>query len=117
MESDRRYRDDVGKPGFYLGVSGDAWNRCVEAVKFYVSLHDAGHPVIFYDGEEILRRFKGEDLMGIVPHNVFPVCCDCMFPRRFGRILDFIHVDEEDVEKLGDAIEWLPEHQVEFADP
>ena len=40
-----------------------------------------------------------------------------MFPRRFGRILDFIHVDEEDVEKLGDAIEWLPEHQVEFADP
>ena len=73
VESDRRYRDDVGKPGFYLAVSGDGWSRCVEAVKFYVSLHDAGYPVVFYNGEKILKRFKGEDIVGIVPHNVFPV--------------------------------------------
>ncbi len=117
VASDRRYRSDEGRPGFYLIVRGDAWNRCVEAVKFYVSIHEAGYPVVFDEGENILRRFKGEDIMGIVPRNVFPAYCDCMFPERFGRILDFIHVYDDQIDGLADSIEWLPEHQVELADP
>jgi len=108
--------NDRDGSGFYLCVSGRSWGRSVEAVKFYVAIHDAGYPVYLMDGEDMLRRFRGDVNVGIVPHDVFPRYCEGMFPKRFGRIMDFIHVDEEDVEKLGDAIEWLPEHQVELAD-
>ena len=99
--------------GYYFCVAGDAWNRAVEAVKFYVSIHDAGFPVLFRDADHILSRFLGEDLVGIVPHDTIPVYCDSMFPKHYGKILDFMHVYDDDG-WLGD-VEWLPEIEAELA--
>ncbi|MCI7775449.1 MAG: hypothetical protein MSH55_06700 [Enorma sp.] len=95
--------------GYYYAVSGNAWNRSVEAVSFYVALKRAGLPVILCDARAILARFKGEDLVGVVPRDVIPVYCERMFPKHLGTILDFMHVYDEDIAYFGDKIEWLPE--------
>ena len=97
--------------GYFFEVAGSAWNRAVESVKFYVSIKEAGLPVILYEADPILSRLKGEDYIGIVPHRVFPAYCEDMFPDRYGTILDFMHVYDEDMESFGDKIEWLPEDE------
>lgn len=62
-------------------------------------------------------RFEGCDCVGIVPRRVIPAYCADMFPARFGKILDFTHVYEEDVDVYGDAIEWLPVEPARLAAP
>ena len=37
--------------------------------------------------------------------------CEEMFP---GKVIDFMHVYDEDMVKYGDAIEWLPEEEAEL---
>ena len=93
--------------GFYYQITGK--HRPMESVIFYLTLHDAGLPVLISDAEEILARFDATDYMGIVPHDVFPRYCEGMFPKEYGRVIDFIHVFEEDLEKYKDNIIWLPE--------
>lgn len=101
--------------GYYYAVAGNAWNRSVEAVSFYVALKRAGLPVILRDADAILARFKGEDVVGVVPHDVIPAYCEGMFPKRFGTIQDFMHVYDEDMANFGDKIEWLPEPAAQLA--
>lgn len=98
--------------GYYFCVAGNAWTRAVEAVKFYVSIHDAGFPVLFRDADNILSRFLGDDLIGIVPHETIPTYCESMFPNHYGKILDFMHVYDDDI-WIRD-IEWLPEKEAEL---
>ena len=50
-----------------------------------------------------------ESEIGIVPENSATRYCESRFPEKYGTILDFMHVDEEDMENFGDKIEWLPE--------
>lgn len=111
-------KEEAGKAlensGWYYTVAGNAWNRAVEAVKFYVALKDAHLPVILSDADAILSRFKGEDFIGIVPHRVFPAYCENMFPEKYGTILDFMHIYVEDMESFGDQIEWLPEDEAQL---
>lgn len=102
--------------GYYYVVAGKAWNRSVEAVHFYVALKRAGLPVALNDARAILARFKGEDLVGVVPRDVFPVYCEDMFPKRLGTILDFMHVHDEDMASFGDKIEWLSEPDARLVD-
>ena len=49
--------------------------------------------------------------MGIVPHYVIPKYCEGMFPAKYGRVIDFMHVYEEEMGEYGDQIEWLPEEE------
>ena len=98
--------------GYYFAVAGAAWNRSVEAVNFYVAIHDAGLPVVLRKAEAILARFRGEDIVGIVPHDITPRYCEGMFPEKYGTILDFIHVYDGDLWR--DQIEWLPEEQAKL---
>ena len=44
--------------------------------------------------------------------------CENLFPKKYGDIIDFIHVYGEEMEKFGDAIEWLPEEEarLQFSD-
>ena len=86
----------------------------MESVIFYLTLHDAGLPVLISDAEEILARFDASDYMGIVPHSVIPKYCEGMFPKEYGRVIDFMHVYEEDLEKYKDDIIWLPEEPAEW---
>lgn len=72
-------------------------------------LKRAGLPVILRDARAVLARFKGEDLVGVVPRDVIPVYCESVFPSSLGTILDFMHVYDEDIASFGDQITWLPE--------
>ena len=104
-EAERAQRDG----GYFFAVAGAAWNRSVEAVNFYVAIHDAGMPVVLRKAEAILTRFRGEDMVGVVPRDIIPSYCEGMFPQNYGVILDFIHVYDEDC--WCDQIEWLPEEE------
>lgn len=61
------------------------------------------------DAEEILARFDASDYIGIVPHAVTPKYCESMFPEQYGKVIDFMHVYQEDLEKYKKDIIWLPE--------
>lgn len=113
--SDEEFRASVQSWGYYYVVAGKAWNRAVEAVHFYVALKRAGLPVVLRDALSILARFKGEDLIGVVPRDVIPVYCEGIFPKSYGAILDFMHVCDEDMAAFGDKIEWLPEDEAKLA--
>ena len=99
----------MANAGYYFSVRGKSWGRSVEAVNFFVAIREAGYPVKLEDAKGILARFEGTDLIGIVPENSATRYCESRFPEKYGTILDFMHVDEEDMENFGDKIEWLPE--------
>ena len=61
------------------------------------------------DGSEILARFDGTDYIGIVPRAMTPKYCENLFPDRYGPVIDFMHVYEEEMAEFGTEIEWLPE--------
>lgn len=107
--SDAEFQEAKKAWGYYYAVSGNAWNRSVEAVSFYVALKRAGLPAILCDARAILSRFKGKDLIGVVPRDTIPVYCESMFPKHLGTILDFMRVYDEEMADFGDKIEWLPE--------
>ena len=86
----------------------------MESVNFYLALHDAGLPVLISDAEEILARFDASDYIGIVPHAVIPKYCENMFPKEYGRVIDFMHVYKEDLVQYKDDIIWLPEDSAEL---
>ena len=92
--------------GYYYLIAGK--HRAIEAVQFYTALSKAGLPVLLRDADEILARFEGTDYIGIVPHDVTPAYCEGYFPERYGKVIDFMHVYEEDINLYGDQIEWLP---------
>ena len=106
--SDEEFRAAKQAWGYYYVVAGKAWNRAVGAVLFYVALKRAGLPGVLRDARAILSRFKGEDVIGVVPRDVIPVYYESMFPKCHGTILDFMHVYDEDMAAFGDKIEWLP---------
>ena len=105
--SEAEYRERIACAGYYFRLSGK--HRALEAVTFYLSLSGAGLPVILDNAEEILARLEGTDYVGIVPHHVIPKYCESKFPERCGRVIDFMHVYDENLERLAPAIEWLPE--------
>ena len=100
------------KSGFYFEVCGN--HRPFESVSFYTSLSAAGLPVILSDAEEILARFDGSDYVGIVPHGIIPKYCEELFPKEYGRVIDFMHVYDEEIKKYGKDIIWLPEEHAEI---
>ena len=108
--TEEEYNQRKARAGYYFAVRGKSWGRSVEAVNFFVAIREAGYPVILEDAEGILARFEGTDLIGIVPENCPTRYCEDRFPAKYGTILDFMHVDEEDMENFGNQIEWLPEN-------
>lgn len=70
--------------------------------------------MILSDAEDIMTCFDGTGYVGIVPHSVATRYCEDLFPEKYGDIIDFIHVYGEEMEKFGDAIEWLPEEEAKL---
>lgn len=66
--------------------------------------------VLISSAEEILARYEGTDYIGIVPHSETPKYCESMFPAKYGRVIDFTHVYEDEDEWFG-QIEWIPEEE------
>ena len=110
--SEEDYEKQIENTGYYYVVCGK--HRPLEAVTFYVMLSAAGLPVVLDDADEILARFKGNDYIGIVPHHVIPKYCEEMFPAKYGHVIDFMHIYDEDLETIGDSIEWLPEPEAKL---
>ena len=104
--NEAEYHDLICKSGYYFSVRGK--HRPKESVTFYTALSAAGLPVILEDADEIMARFDGSDYIGIVPHHVLPKYCEELFPATYGHVIDFMHVYKEDLETIGEAIEWLP---------
>lgn len=107
--SESEYKRHSDAAGYYFEVAGIY--RASEAVNFYTALYEAGLPVVLCDAEEILARYDGTGYIGIVPHDCSTRYCERLFPDRFGNIIDFIHVNTEEMVQFGDAIEWLPEDE------
>lgn len=101
--------------GYYFQVAGK--HRASEAVNFYTAIYEAGLPVVLNDAKEILARFEGTDYVGIVPHSVISKYCESMFPAKYGKVIDFMHVYEEELALYGDQIEWLPIEEAVLLNP
>ena len=107
--SEDEYQERIRSSGYFFLIGGK--HRAAEAVRFYTALSAAGLPVLLSDAEDIMTRFDGTGYVGIVPHSVPTRYCEELFPEKYGDIIDFMHVYREEMEKFGDAIEWLPEEE------
>ena len=112
--TDGEYNERLKKAGYYFIISGK--HRPKESVTFYTVLSAAGLPVVLNDAEEILARFEATDYVGIVPRHVVPKYCEGMFPEKYGQVIDFMHVFDEDIAEFGTDIEWLPEEPARLID-
>ena len=110
--SDDEYEERMKTAGYYFEINGK--HRPFESVTFYTALSAAGLPVILDDAEEILARFDGSDFVGIVPHHTIPKYCEGMFPKKYGNVIDFMHVYDDEMVKYKDDIEWLPEEPAQL---
>ncbi len=95
------------KKGYYFVVSGKSFGRAAETINFYVAIKEAGYPIVIDDGDAMLARLRATDYVGIVPHLVPTRYCESLFDEKYGTILDFMHVYDEDLAKFGDKIEWF----------
>ena len=98
--------------GYYFEICGK--HRGEESIKFFVSLREAGLPVVLRDASEIMARYEGTDFIGIVPHRTIPKYCESMFPEKYGNVIDFMHVYSDEYDVLKQYIEWLPEEKAEL---
>ena len=109
------YEKRIASAGYYFLIAG--MHRPFEAVSFYLALSAAGLPVFLSDADAMLARFDGSDLVGIVPHHIFPRYCEDWFPESYGEIIDFMHVYDEEMALYGEAIQWLPPEEAEWREP
>lgn len=76
--------------GWYLSIDGDAWNRTIESVKFYLALHREGLPVYMHKGKQLADRLMEKEKIGVVPRGVFPAYCASLFPDE--EIIDYMNL-------------------------
>jgi len=96
--------------GFYLYLAGDAWNRTIETVKFYLALTRAGVPVILDEAKVLVDRLAEREKIGIVPESVIPAYCESRFPNE--HIIDFMNLPFEDREQYLPFCTWQNEPQI-----
>jgi len=99
--------------GWLLSLAGSSSARIVETVKMAIALYNHGIPFILRDAEEILRMITGTDYIGIVPETVFPRYCHGLFPKN-DRIIDFMNLGFEKVDKIIENTSWYPVKEVEL---
>ena len=99
---------------YLLILDGNAWNRTVETVKFYLALVRNNIPVYLNDAELLADRLTEKEKIGIVPQGVIPKYCDSYFPNE--NIIDFINLpyDKDDTEKMLPYCSWYPIEKIEL---
>ncbi len=96
--------------GYYLNLAGDAWNRTIETVKFYLALQRAGIPVYLSQAQSLADRLAETEKIGIVPQGVFPAYCSSFFPNE--HVIDYMNLPYEDREKFLPFCTWYEEEPV-----
>ena len=97
------YHDDNG---YYLGLNGNIILRKVEIAKIYLALKKNNIPIEIYNVDVIKNALSGNDYIGIVPNDIFPISCESYFKEY--KPLEFINFDKniinhviwQDVEKV-----------------
>lgn len=87
-----------------LIVAGDAWNRTIESVKFYLALRREGLPVYMEKGDLLADRLMETEKIGIVPEGVFPAYCSGFFPEE--TIIDYMNLPFENRDRLAPFCRW-----------
>ena len=103
------YVGNDGK-GYYLSVAGDAWNRTVESVKFYLALRRAGLPVYMHEAKTLSDRLTEKEKIGIVPDGVMPAYCESLFPNE--KVIDFMNLPDENRDELVKHCVWQKEKEI-----
>ncbi len=96
--------------GYTLTVAGDAWNRTIESVKFYLALHRAGLPVYMMEAATLADRLTEKEKIGIVPEGIIPAYCHSYFPKE--HIIDFMNLPDERREEIVLHCVWQEEPAV-----
>jgi len=98
------------KDGYFLYLDGDAWNRTIETVKFYLALTRAGIPVYLIEAHTLADRLAEQEWIGIVPHGVMPAYCESWFPNE--HIIDYMNLPYDDREKFLPFCVWYDEEPI-----
>ena len=98
--------------GWYLSVAGNAWNRTIEAEKFYLALRQDGLPVYMHNGQMLAERLLQNEKIGIVPEGVLPAYCEKYFPDE--QVIDFMNLDYGDRDLLASFCTWQKIPQVKL---
>ena len=69
--------------------------------------------LVLNDADEIATKFDGTGYIGIVPHRMIPAYCESLYPEKYGRVVDFMNLFDEDKDLLP-YVEWLPEEKAEL---
>lgn len=96
--------------GYFLYLAGDAWNRTIETVKFYLALTRAHVPVYLVEAQVLADRLAEKEKIGIVPEGVIPAYCGNWFPNE--HIIDYMNLPDEDRDKFLPFCTWLEEQPV-----
>ncbi len=96
--------------GYFLYLAGDARNRTIETVKFYLALTRAYIPVYLVEAQMLADRLAEKEKIGIVPEGVMPAYCGNLFPNE--HIIDFMNLPDEDREKFLPFCTWHDEQPV-----
>lgn len=103
------------KRGTFLLLDGDSWGRTIETVKFYLALKRKGIPVYLNRGDNLVARLLETENVGIVPKGVMPAYCGDYF-RNEDKVIDYMNLDREDIERFGDKVQWYKEEAVTLLD-
>ena len=110
--SNEEYNQKMVNAGYYFMIAGK--HRTRETIRMYLAIYKAGIPVIINDAEELVARLEATDYVGIVPHDRIPKYCEREFPQKYGIVIDFIHIFDDEILLLKDAIEWIKEDEIEI---
>lgn len=99
--------------GYYLRVAGTSTWRSVEAIKFFLAIHNAGIPVVIHEAELLKNRLRGLEKVGIVPYGVTPAYCQSWFPDEHIEV--FMNLSTEEPEKMAAYCIWRPLVPIELA--
>ena len=100
--------------GYYLKVAGTSTWRSVEAIKFFLAIHDAGVPVVIHEADLLKDRLRGLEKVGVVPFGVTPAYCQSWFPNEHIEV--FMNLDSDESEEMAVHCTWQPPTKVELMD-
>ena len=84
----------------------------MEAIKFFLAIHDAGVPVVIHEAELLKNRLRGLEKVGVVPFGVTPAYCQSWFPNEHIEV--FMNLDSDDPEKMAEHCTWQTLTNVEL---
>ncbi len=95
--------------GYYLSLDGSRLLRKIEIVKIFNVLNKNNIPIRVYNADMVKNAIIGEDYVGIVPENIFPVQCESYFEKYNPK--EFVHMYDD---KMLKYIKWEPLEKIEL---